>query len=151
MGELLKIISTIALSGVKHTFGGVPLAVGYGFSYFEIALYCAIGGIIGSIAFMFFQQGIELTWRRIFPKKAKQKTFTWRNKLVVRVKQRFGLVGIAFITPPLLSIPVGTFIASSIWKNKTQVLVALVASVIFWSFTGAAVAGKIVQVATNLP
>lgn len=151
MEEFLKILSTIALSGVKHTFGGVPLAAGYGFSYIEIALYCTIGGIAGSIAFMFFQRGIELVWRKFFPNKRKKRVFTWKNKLVVRVKKRFGLLGIAFITPPLLSIPVGTIIASSLWKNKTQVLVALVASVIFWSFTGAAVAGKIVQVAASIP
>lgn len=147
MEEVLKIISTIALSGVKHTFGGVPLAAGYGFSYIEIAVYCTIGGIVGSVAFMFFQKGIEFAWRKIFPAKKSKRTFTWKNKLVVRVKQRFGLLGIAFITPPLLSIPVGTIIASSLWKKKGRVLAALTASVIFWSFTGAAVANKVAMLA----
>ena len=150
MEEFLKILSTIALSGVKHTFGGVPLAAGYGFSYIEIALYCTIGGIVGSVAFMFFQRGIEFVWRKVFPQKRKKRTFTWKNKLVVRVKQRFGLWGIAFITPPLLSIPVGTIIASSLWKQKGRVLFALTLSVIFWSFTGAAVANKIVDLAAMI-
>jgi len=147
MEEFFKILSTIALSGVKHTFGGVPLAAGYGFSYLEIAIYCTIGGIAGSIAFMFFQSGIEYAWRKIFPSKKPKRTFTWKNKLIVRVKLRFGLIGIAFITPPLLSIPVGTMIASSLWKKKGRVLTALTLSVIFWSFAGAAVANKIVELA----
>ena len=70
--------------------------------------------------------------------------------MIVRVKNRFGLWGIAFITPPLLSIPVGTLIASSLWKNKTQVLAALVTSVVFWSFAGAAVVNQIGKFAASL-
>lgn len=150
MEEILKILSTIGLSAIKHTFGGIPLASAYGFSYLEIALYCTIGGIVGAVAFMYFSQFILFLWRKVFPKKEAKKVFTWRNKFVVRVKQRFGLWGIAFITPPLLSIPVGTMIASSMWKSKTRVFIALSTSVVFWSFTGAAVADQITRLIASL-
>ena len=45
--KLAKIVSAAGLSTFKHTLGGVPLAAGYGFSYWEVVVYTAVGGIVG--------------------------------------------------------------------------------------------------------
>jgi hypothetical protein len=136
-----QIVSTIALSSVKHTGGGVPLAAGFGFSYLEIAGYTAIGGIIGVVAFIYFSEAMQklialLPNRR----KKKKRIFTRKNRIIVRVKQNFGLVGIAFITPWLLMIPVGTIISCGIYSDRRRVFLYQSGSVIFWSFLSAAIA-----------
>ncbi len=136
--EILKILSVISLSTVKHTVGGIPLASAYGFSYIEVALYSAIGGTLGAFIFIWSAKYIKIGFRKLFPKKAKEKRiFTKKNRMIVRIKRSYGLIGIAFITPPLLSMPIGTIIAATMYKNKTRVFTVLFASVLFWSFLGA--------------
>jgi hypothetical protein len=61
------------------------------------------------------------------------KKFTRKNKLIVRVKRRFGLIGIAFLTPLLLSIPIGCFLSVRYFKVKHKILIHMYVSVIFWS------------------
>ncbi len=133
--EILKILSVISVSSFKHTFLGIPLAAGYGYNLLEVTLYTALGGTIGLIGFMYFSKFVLYWYKRFFPKKRRK--FTRMNRFIVRVRQRFGLYGIAFITPPLLSIPIGTLIASSIYSNKKRVFLFLFTSILFWSFAGA--------------
>jgi Sec-independent protein secretion pathway component TatC len=52
---------------------------------------------------------------------------------VIRIKQRFGLVGIAFITPVILSTPVGAFLADRFYKDKKKVILYLSFSTVFWA------------------
>lgn len=139
-----QVVSAIALSSVKHTGGGVPLAAGFGFSYLEIAGYTSIGGIIGVLGFIYFSGVLQKLFSRIPGiRKKKKRIFTRKNRIIVRVKQNFGLLGIAFITPWLLTIPLGTIISCGIYPNRRRVFIYQSASVIFWSFLSAAIAEPI--------
>jgi hypothetical protein len=59
--------------------------------------------------------------------------FTPRNRRIVKLWVRYGLGGIALLTPVLLSIPIGTFIATRLEKNRGKILLYISLSVIFWS------------------
>ena len=61
------------------------------------------------------------------------KLFTPSNRRIVRFWQKYGLIGIAFITPIFLSIPIGTVIASSLAGNRKKVIVYMFFSVLFWT------------------
>ncbi|MEM0996029.1 MAG: hypothetical protein AAGN35_03070 [Bacteroidota bacterium] len=144
--KIWQIITAIALSSVKHTLGGVPLAAGFGFSYWEIALYTAIGGIIGVATFIFFSQLIQRLLGQYLPvKKRKKRIFTRKNRFIVQVKRNFGLIGIAFITPCILSVPVGTMISYGIYRDRRRVFAFLAASVVLWSCLGAALVQPLAQ------
>jgi hypothetical protein len=67
------------------------------------------------------------------PHQQSKKIFTHRNKIIVSAKRRFGLAGIAFLTPLLLSIPIGCFISVRYFKNKQRVLMYMFCSVVFWA------------------
>lgn len=138
--KVAKILSAVGLSTFEHTLGGVPLAAGYGFSFWEVAIYTAIGGIIGVGFFLLLASSFQATLRRWFPRKKKKKVFSRKNRFIVRVKRNFGLAGIAFLTPWFLSVPVGTFISFGIYKNRSKVFLYQSASIILWSFLGAALA-----------
>ncbi len=66
-------------------------------------------------------------------KPKKKKVFTLKNKLIVRVKRDYGLIGLAAATPVLLSIPLGTFLAARYFPNPLKVISYLCASVVVWS------------------
>ena len=128
-----KILSYIALffgSIIKFSVGALTVIsadLGLGYSIANI-----IGGIIGIVLFTYLggimQSYCIKHYPHIFGKK-----FTKTNRFLVKVKHRFGLGGIAAITPVLLSIPVGVLFALSITQDKKKILMAMMMSILFWS------------------
>lgn len=66
-------------------------------------------------------------------KKSIRKIFSSRNRRLVKIWKKWGLLGIALITPVTISIPVGTFIATRLVPNKKKVMLYMFLSVLFWS------------------
>lgn len=133
-----KIISVFFLSTVKFVLGGVPLAVAYEFPFFKAVTVTSLGGFVGAAFFVYSSDFlIAYIKRRAKEKKtgSAKKKFTRMNKIIVVVKQRFGLLGIAIITPLLLSIPVGCFLAVRYFKEKQRILIYMFSSVLFWAVT----------------
>lgn len=117
---------------------GMPAAViVFEFDFVKVILVSCSGGIIGTIVFTYLSAGL-LKWWKIFKNKRfpsnKTSTFKKSNRRIVRLKNRFGLTGIAVLTPFLLSIPVGAFIAERFYKDKKKVITAISLSVVAWSF-----------------
>jgi uncharacterized membrane protein len=130
-----EIVSVFLLSSVKFVFGGVPLALGLGFSFFKAVTVTSLGGFIGIVFFVFLSEKLIENVKKIKEKKqiASKKIFTKKNKMIVKVKHRFGLVGIALLTPFLISIPLGCYLAVRYFKNKQRIIAYMFASILFWS------------------
>ena len=63
----------------------------------------------------------------------KQKVFSKRNRKIVAIWKKFGLIGLAFITPVILSIPLGTVIANIYVTNRKKIFLYMFCSLLFWS------------------
>jgi hypothetical protein len=141
LSSVWEIIWVILLSSVKFGLGGIPLALFYHFSFFKTVVTTSVGGIIGILLFGYLSDVILKLFNRLWkiwqskhPGKPKKK-FTWRNKMIVKVKTRFGLLGLAILTPTLLSMPLGMLLAERYFHNKQRVILYMITSVIFWSVT----------------
>ena len=128
------------LSSFKFVFGGVPLALAYGFSIFEAIVVTSLGGFSGVLLFVTISDIILKKYKERKHEKQhfkqeekKKKIFSKKNRLIIHVKQRFGLIGIATLTPLLFSIPIGCFLAVRYFKNKQKVIIYMFASILFWS------------------
>lgn len=136
-----EIISVFLLSTVKFVLGGVPLALTLGFSFFEAVVVTSLGGFTGVLIFVgvsdFLIRKFKDLKHKQHPEKAKsnKKIFTRKNRLIITVKQRFGLLGIAGLTPFLFSIPIGCFIATRYFKDKQKIIIYMFASVLLWSIS----------------
>jgi len=62
-----------------------------------------------------------------------KKVFTKRNRRLVTIFRKYGLFGIAFLTPVILSIPIGTIIANSLEPKKRKIFLFMFISILFWS------------------
>ena len=108
-------------------------------SFFETILYTNIGGLFGIVFFTFLSKGIIRLIEVIRPKnkssrKKPKNIFTKRNRRLVTIKNKYGLPGIVFLTPVLLSIPVGSFLIEKYYgKNKINFLFLALSNVV-WSF-----------------
>lgn len=136
MAEFLKILSVFFTCIFFFGKLGIPTAVVvFKYNFWKVILVACAGGITGNIIFTYLSSYI-LEWRHNFRAKRnrihRKKIFTRFNRGVIRIKQRFGLKGIAFITP-IIGSPVGAFLAERFFKDKKKVILYLSISIVFWS------------------
>ena len=118
-------ISLATLATVKFMFSAIP-GPALGLNYVETVISIFVGAVI-SAAFFFFSA--EYFMQRAQKKRinlmhealkkgetiAQKKVFSRMNKGVVRLKLRFGKIGICFWAPFLLSVPVGSIIVAKFY------------------------------------
>lgn len=91
------------------------------------------GGAVGVWLFTFFGQKIKTWWlRRKYGENPPKKFSRW-NRFQILLKDRFGLVGIGFFSPIVLTIPVGVILALQITDNKFKIFSFIYGGCILWS------------------
>jgi hypothetical protein len=135
-----EIVSVFLLSSVKFVFGGVPMALGFKFSFIESVIVTSAGGFSGVFTFVSLSEKLlSYINKRKAQKKVNnpnptpKKNFTIRNKTIIKVKQRFGLIGFAFLVPFFIPIPLGCFLAVRYFNDKKRIICYLFGSILFWS------------------
>jgi len=116
------------------------------FSFWETILWTNVGGMLGMYFFAFLSGKILNWWKSLFRKKREAENrherrkawFTKKNRRIVRIKQKYGLIGIAFTTPLILSIPLGAFLVIRYYRHSRVKFTCLFLSNVFWSvvYTG---------------
>ena len=138
MGSALEITGLLLLSSTKFLFApGTVIASGY--SFWETVFITTIGGWVGVFIYFYFGRVlIELFFRRYFTRRRRKrpkKKFTRMNKLIIKSKSRYGLVGLAIITPTIISIPLGCILAARYFGYDRRVIPYLLLSVLCWSLS----------------
>ena len=130
MDKLLSSILVFLGSIVKFSMGSltaIAANLGLGGSLANI-----IGGIIGIVMFTYLGGYMQDYLVAKFPKRFGRR-FTTSNRFLVRIKQKFGLGGIAALTPIVLSIPVGVLFALALTQDKKKIMVSMLVSMFFWA------------------
>jgi len=125
-----KYIGFFGFSMIKFLFTpfGGPKA---GLSFIETYVVCVAGALLSASIFYFSSEFFlkrarnkrnELSRKSIetgIPLKQKKK-FTKTNKLIVRIKHKLGIIGVAFYAPLFLSIPIGTIITAKFYGKEKR-------------------------------
>jgi len=136
--KILQILLVVILSATKFLTAPIT-SLNIGFGYLETLLITSIGGLIGVFFFFYLSSAIMLLISKLSSHQSKKKLskpkkkFTWKNKMIIHIKREYGLIGLAAVTPVLLSIPLGTFLAARFFSDKKLVIFYLSASVVVWS------------------
>ena len=138
---IIKYIIVFLLCMVKFV-----VAVPSGFAtlnlpFIPFVLFTSAGGITGVLAFSFFSNYIFKAWDfiisslgfKVIHTKPKRR-FTRASRIYTKIIKNYGLIGVALITPTIISIPVGTVLALKLFPDKRKVIFALSLSVLLWSF-----------------
>lgn len=142
----LKVLEVGLIASVKFLFAPFE-AERYGMNFRDSFLITTGGGAFGIFVFYFAGHYISEWWKRntakvksFFTRRPitdftgeNRRIFTRGNKRIIRIKNKFGLAGIAFITPCLISIPIGTLVAVGIYRKRRPVLLYLLISLVLWS------------------
>jgi len=128
MTTLLKYISIILLSSIKYLFAVIPLLMSNN-HWLESMTLCIIGGTLGVFVFTFLGEQIS----NFFQKRNYFVPTIKRKRKFVNLKNGYGLIGIALISPIGISIPMGCILSMAIANDKKKVIIYQLGSVLFWS------------------
>jgi hypothetical protein len=131
--EIFKYVSVFLLSMVKF-FGGPLAGVSMGLS-FGATLALTVTGMMTSVIIF---SGIGSFFSRWYVERRRlnqKPIFTKQSRRIVRIWQRFGMRGIAFLTPLILSPIIGTIVATALGAPPKKIILNMLWSAVFWGFT----------------
>ncbi|HKK40006.1 MAG TPA: hypothetical protein VJ949_11355 [Cryomorphaceae bacterium] len=135
--EVLRAISIFLLSATKLLWAPGTAAAA-GLSFWETVFISSTGGMTGIIFFYYFGHMIFVAIDNWRAKKRKRvvvkKVFSRKNRMVVNVKSKFGIIGLTFLTPCIISIPIGCVIAAKFYFHNRLTLPLLLTFTVMWSF-----------------
>lgn len=132
MLEFGKLIGLLLFSALKF-FLAPSTAIIAGYTFWETILLTTTGGLVGFLLFFKFGEILQSGFSLVIKTKAR-KRFSKRNRLVVKLKSKYGLWGLALLTPCLLGIPLGAFLASAYYRKQKGVLWIFSLLIVIWSF-----------------
>ena len=135
--EWSKIITSFLACAYRPALIGLPAEMfAFHYSFSKIFLINSLAGITSSVVFGFLSEEIivlyEFILRKLFPNRKKKRNHK-RLRFLIKAKKYFGIGGIAIVSPILLSIPFGTFIAIRFFGNRNKTMLLMSVSSIVWT------------------
>jgi hypothetical protein len=136
----LKYLS-VALASTLKFFGGPITGVILKLTWIETAICSAIGMMFTVLVLTYIGGGIQGFIKK--RRKSKPKKFTRTNRIAVNIWKRFGIVGIAFLTPPLFTPLFGPILAVAFRVPKHSIFMWMSLSAIVWGLGISYIAHKV--------
>lgn len=154
-------MSVFLVASVKY-FWATPYSFGLKLNALETFIFIETGGILGFLFYYYFFgflfKELKLLWPIVYHftpvifkvrfelwRKERKinllnaKKFTRRNKIIVILRQRFGIWGLAILSPVILSIPVGALLGNKYFKHSHHFMSYMILSIIIWGIVSVSV------------
>ncbi len=125
----LKYLTVYFLSMLKFFFGPTTGLI-CGMGWIETALLTIAGMMTSVVVFSVLGQTAKQWLKSRFQKN--KKLFTRKNRRLVNIWRKYGLAGVAFLTPLLLTPIGGTLLATSFGEPKIRIWSYMLVSAVFW-------------------
>lgn len=132
MGALLLKYMTVFLSSMVRFIAGPLAGAATGLGYMETVLFTALGMMATVFLLTLLGKPLRSFLQRTIWKNKKR--FTRRNRQFIFIWKRWGMLGVSFLTPLILSPIGGALLANLYGGPKKQIIVYMLISAIFWSF-----------------
>ena len=106
-------------------------AIAAGLNPWRVFAYSAGGAAVGLLALQPVVRSL-FVWRAKVRRRKGKPAFTPNRRRIVRVKQNFGLLGIAFLGG-LVGVPVGALLAFKYFENRSDTLPVMIMAYAAWS------------------
>lgn len=129
--EISKYIYVLLLSMIKFVFGPVAGLAG-GLHLLESTLLTILGMMSSVLVILFVgRKARTMIIRKFF---YSRKKFTKNSRRFVKIWKRYGIGGVAFLTPLILTPIGGTLLVTAIGAPKFKVISYMLTSAVFWAF-----------------
>ncbi len=113
---------------------GIFCATSFNLGFFPSVMITVAGGMVGFFIFALLGAEIRILWHKyILRKQHHPPKFNKSSRRMVWIRSRFGLTSIALLTPLILQVPVGAFLAVNITKNYRKATLYMLASFTMYS------------------
>ncbi len=129
--ELVKLASVYLFSMFKFVLGPATGVLAE-LNFFTTVILTIAGMMTSVTLFTFLGEYVRVWYFKKFQKKD-SRVFTRKKRTMVRVWRRFGMIGVAMLTPVILSPIGGTIIAVSFGEDKWRIFIYMLLSSILWS------------------
>ncbi|MCE7043126.1 hypothetical protein [Dyadobacter sp. CY312] len=136
---LLKYLS-VALASTLKFFGGPITGVILKLSWLETAIFSAVGMMFSVVLLTYAGKGVQELVKKY--KKTPSKKFSRSNRMAVKIWKKFGIIGIAFLTPPLFTPLFGPLLAVAFRVPRTSIFLWMTISAIIWGLAISYIAHK---------
>jgi hypothetical protein len=134
--KLLKYLSVLGGAMLKFIFGPT-IGLASGLSYWETVFFTVLGMMTAVCAVSFLGLPFRLFLLQRFAKNAKK--FSPRKRMIVKIWKKYGLVGIACLTPLILTPIGGSIIAVSFGEKIQKIIFYMLISATIWAIILSAV------------
>lgn len=125
-----KFVSIVLLTMLKF-IAGPTLGYASGFSLITTIIITVTGMMFSVILFTYLGKLLKKKLiDRIFVRKKK---FTPRNRRFIKVWKKYGLNGVAFLTPIIFTPIGGTLLLTSFGSPRSKILLSMFLSAVFWA------------------
>ncbi|GAB3006756.1 hypothetical protein [uncultured Cyclobacterium sp.] len=132
MSEYLITFAGIYFLCLFKFIAGPLLGAAAGYGLIEIILVTVSGMMTSVFLFTFLGEWFKKNWTIIIKKKSKK--FSKRTRNTIKVWKKFGIWGIALLTPLILTPIGGTVVLTSFGVAKKKILFSMLISALLWSF-----------------
>lgn len=129
-GIIGKYLSIVIMSALKFALGPIA-AYKFHLSFIETIICTTLGMMISVVVFSILGHKVKIWQEKHFPRK--KKLFSPKNRRIVTIWQKFGLTGIAILTPILLTPIGGTLIAAAFGEHAKRIILFMLPSAIAWA------------------
>lgn len=129
--DYLDYVKVIAMSGFKFIFGPIYGVVDQHLSLLETIIFTVVGMMLSVVFVTYFGEFIR---GKLFPKKADDNKIKVNKKRrnIVKIWNKHGVKGVAFLTPLLFSPIGGTVIAVSFGAKRKDIFLYMFLSAVLW-------------------
>ena len=131
MVEIIKYLSVYLVSMVKF-FAGPVTGVAVGLNYLESVLLTIAGMMTTVIIFSIIGRAFA-KWISERRRAKNRPVFNKKTRRIIKIWKSFGVAGVAFLTPILLTPIVGTVVAALFGAPRKQIFLHMLWSAIVWS------------------
>ena len=132
--NLTEAFGAILMSTFKLMVAPVVFAGSNKYPLIEIALYCALGGLVSAVVFFFVGKQLSKIGSNRKKKKKSGKIFSRKNIQIIKIKNKFGLYGMAMLIG-VISVPLGALLVGRYFGKNKLAIPALIGAAFVWSFT----------------
>ena len=153
-------ISVFLVASIKY-FWATPYSFGLRLNEWETILIIEAGGILGFLFFYYFFgflfKELKLIWPKVYhftpilfkvrfeiwlnsrrSNRINARKFTKRNKMIVRMRKRYGMWWLVILSPIMLSIPVGALLGNKYFKHNHHFIPYMLLSIFIWGIASVA-------------
>lgn len=129
---------TIFLFSLWKTYVGPALGAGFDMTYIEAVGFTMIGAGVTVYTTLYFERSFTRLFKRLTDRIRRQglkerPKFKPGLRKTLRLYKRYGFWGLMALTPILIGLPLGVWIAVRLGSSKTKVASAVLLMALFWS------------------